>query len=134
MTVTLAQQDFVKLGTNTTYSLEYETEALGSGGFGSVYRVIRINDRIHGSWALKILKETSEDFRDRTERLQALVDFFEVNALNTEGLSCVPAAILQSASSDTLGIAMRCAPGPDLDSNMGLPNENNSPARRLAAA
>ncbi|MEW6027888.1 MAG: protein kinase [Chloroflexota bacterium] len=126
------KQNFLLLGNNKPYVIEFEQEVLGKGAQGSVYRVAQINGKPYGTWAIKILIDPPPGIRANFEdRLKALVEFMSNVLLNNdaEGLSCVPAALLQSQSEKRLAILMRYAPDYDLDNGGKLPALNALPQR-----
>lgn len=123
-------QKFKQLGSSKTYLIEYEKNAFGHGAQGHVHQIMTINKMPYGTWAIKILNESSQDL---SHRLNALTKFIGTNRLDTEGLSCLPAILLQSSSNQTLAIPMRRASGPDLENGGGVPSTNTL-SKRLAAA
>ena len=123
------RQRFKQVGTNRTYQVEYETEPIGQGGQGKVYKIVRVNNTLCATWVIKILDDTSPQL---VKRLQALIDFIQAHSLNTDGLSCVPTTVLQ-ATSGQIGIPMRFAEATDLENGGGLPRNSTLP-KRLALA
>lgn len=124
------KHEFIQIGSSKAYVIEYEKEAFGQGAQGHLHQIIKVNNTPYGTWAIKLLHQSSVAL---SQRLLALTEFITANGLNTEGLSCTPALLLQSTLDHTLAIPMRRALGPDLESGGGLP-ANSSLAKRLAAA
>lgn len=125
---------FQHLGNDQLFQIEFEEHYLGEpGAFGAVHRIISVDSRkmASNSWVIKILNRSSPQLR---ERLGALVGFFAANHLNTEGLSCVPAAVFQDTLDSKLAIVMRHAPGADLETGGGVPAGASLPKRLLVAA
>ena len=123
--------DFQQVGTQQSYAVEFdESKPLGDGTQGIVYNITKINNKATAVWAIKLLNQSlSPDVK----RLQALIEFVEAGTLNTDGLACVPVALLQVKSDHQLGIVMRCAPGPDIEKGGGVPTGGDL-QKRLAAA
>lgn len=115
--------------TGQAFQVEYRND-YREGGLGRVHQLIDVDGGPGAGWVLKVLKaDASEELR---QRLNAVVSFLEATGLQTEGLSCVPAAVLRDQQDGTLVIAMREAPGSDLGPGY-LPRER-SLTRQLAAA
>lgn len=134
----LTKQTFQLLGSNKSYTIDYETgfsgKGLGQGAQGTVYRIAQINGKPYGTWAIKILIDTPTNIRTKyQERLKALVEFMSEFNADAEGLSCVPSALLLSQTDNKLAILMRCAPDYDLENGGKLPPLRNLP-QRLAIA
>lgn len=124
------KSEFIQIGSSKTYVIEYEKEAFGQGAQGHIHQVVKVNNTPYGTWAIKLLHQSSVTL---SQRLSALIEFIAANRLNTDGLSCTPALLLQSKLDHTLAIPMRRALAPDLESGGGVPT-NGSLAKRLAAA
>jgi serine/threonine protein kinase len=122
-------RNYKHLGNGRWYEIEYEEAPLGSGASGRVHHIARVGGTATGDWVIKTLRATSSAL---SQRLQALIRFLADHRLQDEGLSCVPIALLQGHPSSDLAIFMRCAPGPDLETGMGVPSRPTL-AKRVAA-
>jgi len=117
---------FKSVHSGMKFDVEYEPDPFDVGSQGTIHRIKKINGKYYKTWVIKIIKSL-----DYIAQLSSLVSFISYNKLNTEGLSCSPAALLQRG--DFLAIPMRYASGVDLENGGGLPN-NFSLIERLAVA
>lgn len=128
--INLTTQNFQSLGTNKYFTISYETNVIGSGAQGTVYRVAQINGKPYGTWVIKVLIDPPAKVRkNMQERLKALVDFMNSFNAAAESLSCIPFELLQSQTDKKLAILMRFAPDHDLENGGKLPSLNALPQR-----
>jgi hypothetical protein len=72
--MTTKEQKFQQVGTNKTFTVEYETQPIGLGAQGKVHRIVRVNKIICVTWVIKLLDASSSQL---VKRLQVLVEFIK---------------------------------------------------------